>query len=52
MKSARLAALAFAVSAPAWAQLSDEEHACQQAASKQSGTLATKTIKCLVACDK
>jgi hypothetical protein len=52
MKSARLAALAFAVSAPAWAQLSDEEHACQQAASKQSGTLAAKTIKCLVACDK
>ena len=52
MTSARFAALAFAVAAPALAQLTDDEHACQQAASKQSGTLAAKTIKCLVACDK
>ena len=52
MKSARLAALAFAAVAPAWAQLGGDEHACQQAASKQSGALVGKRIKCLVACDK
>src|SRR5262245_12748012 len=52
MKHARLAALAFAAVAPAWAQLGDDEHVCQQAASKQSGTFAGKPIKCLVACDK
>jgi hypothetical protein len=37
---------------PAWAQLTADEQACQQAASKQSGTFVGKKIKCLVACDK
>ncbi len=40
------------VAAPAWAQLTEDEHACQQAAAKQSATFLGKKIKCLIACDK
>jgi hypothetical protein len=37
---------------PVRAELVAAEDACQQAASKQSGTFVGKKIKCLVACDK
>jgi len=40
------------VTAAARGQLSKDELACQQAASKQAGTFLAKKIKCLVACDK
>jgi hypothetical protein len=40
------------VAAPVRGQLSKDELACQQAASKQAGTFLGKKIKCLVACDK
>lgn len=49
-RSAALAVVTLAAAASA--QLTREEHACQQAVSKQAGTFLGKKIKCLVACDK
>jgi hypothetical protein len=44
--------LVVLVGGSARAQLTPAEHACEQEASKQSGTFVAKKIKCLVACDK
>lgn len=46
------AVLVVLTGAPLQAQLSKDEHACQQAAAKQSATFLGKRIKCLVTCDK
>src|SRR5262245_14280120 len=44
--------LVAVTAAPALGQLTKDEQACQQEASKQTATFLGKKIKCLVACDK
>lgn len=46
------AVLLVATCGSARGQLSGDEHACQQAAVKQSAAILAKRIKCLVTCDK